>query len=193
MRKGSTVLGLILASVPSIALAKGGEVMSFVGSTQMWTLITFIVVLLVLWKFAWGPIAKSLQEREERIRKAIADAEEAKNKAEALEKQFEEKLDSARSEAEAIIKEGREDAVRVKEKYAKEQRAEGEAMKQRALNEIDLAKAKAVEEIRQEARSLSIEIARKVLEREVSAQDHAALVDQALAGYGKVVEEAEEG
>lgn len=194
MKKGPFWAGLILASLPSVAWAAGsGGVMDFVKSTMFWTWVTFICVLLIMWKFAWGPIAKSLQDREERIRKAIADAEEARKKAEELEKQFEDKLEHARSEAEAIIKEGREDAVRVKQKYEQEQRAEAEAMKERALTEIELAKGKAVEELRQETRTLSIEIARKVLEREVSSQDHASLVEQTLAGYDKAVTEAEEG
>ena len=194
MKSGSFWAGLILASLPSSALAaEGGGVMDIATSTMFWTWVTFIVVLLIMWKFAWGPIARSLHDREESIRKAIADAEEAKKKAEELEKTFQEKLEGARAEAEAIIREGRDDAVRVKEKYEKEQRAEANAMKDRALNEIELAKGKALEEIRQEARTLSIEIARKVLEREVSAQDHTALVDQALAGYGKAVEGEQEG
>ncbi len=193
MRNGSFWAGLSLASLPSVAFASGGDVMAIVGSTMFWTWITFIVVLLIMWKVAWGPIAKGLQDREEHIRKAIADADEAKKKAEELVKQFEEKLEGARSEAEAIIREGRDDAVRVKEKYAQEQRAEAEAMKDRALNEIELAKGKALEDIRQEARSLSIEIATKVLEREVSAQDHAALIEQTLAGYAQSVEGEQEG
>ena len=184
------LIGLAMAGAPAMALA-GEGVMNFTRSTMFWTWITFGVVLAVLWRFAWGPILGSLQKREEGIRRAIADAETARRDAERVREELEDRLEKARAEAEAIIREGREDALRVKERYERDQRAEGEAFKQRALNEIELAKGKALEEIRQEARALAIQIARKVLEREVKAADHEALVEEALAGYDRAVKEME--
>ena len=179
------------ALLPATAIAAEGGVMDFSPGTMFWTFVTFAVVLGVLWKFAWGPLLKSLEAREKGIRDAISDAEKAQAEAQRLQAEFEEKLEKARAEAEAIIKEGRDDALKVKEKYEKAQRAEGEALKQRAINEIELAKGKALEEIRQEAKSLAIEIASKVLEREVSEQDHEKLVQEALDGYDRAVQEME--
>lgn len=199
MRNQRLLLGLVLLGIawllvaaPALAGEGGkGGVLSFTKTTMFWTAATFVVVLLILWKTAWGPILASLQERENKIRQAIEDAEKSAARAEELKKELEDKLEHARSEAEAIIKEGRDDAQRVKEKYEKEQRAEAEALKKRALNEIELAKGKALEEIRQEARAVSIEIATRVLEREVNAKDHEALVEETLAGYDRSVREME--
>lgn len=191
MRRATFWIAAAFAYFPAAAYAGEGDVLSFNMKLMIWTAVTFFVVLAVLWKFAWGPLIGSLEKREKRIRDAIADAEKAQANAEKLQKEFEEKLEKARAEAEAIIKEGREDALRVKQKYEKEQRDEGEALKQRALNEIELAKGKALDEIRQEARSLAIEVAAKVLEREVSAKDHDRLVQEALEGYDRAVREME--
>ena len=190
MRNAAFWLGMTLAFIPTPVFAAEG-VISFNTKTMIWTAITFLVVLAVLRKFAWGPLIASLETREKKIRDAIADAEKAQEDAEKLKGDLEARLEKARAEAEAIIKEGRDDAVRVKEKYEKEQRQEGEALKQRALTEIDLAKGKALEEIRDEARSLSIQIAARVLEREVSEADHEKLVQEALEGYDEAVREME--
>lgn len=193
MRRTVGWIAAALAMLPATASASEGGVMDFNLKLMIWTAVTFVVVLLVLGKFAWGPLIGSLEKREKRIRDAIADAEKAQAEAEKLQKDLEEKLEKSRAEAEAIIREGREDALRVKQKYEKEQREEGEALKRRALTEIDLAKGKALEEIRQEARSLAIEIASKVLEREVSGKDHERLVEEALEGYDRAIREMEEG
>lgn len=191
MTKVSIFAGLALAMFPALALAAEEGVIAFHKSTMFWTVVTFGIVLAVLWKFAWGPLLGSLEQREKKIRDAIEEAKKAQEAAEKLKVDLEERLEKARAEAEAIIKEGREDALRVKQKYEKEQRDEGEALKQRALTEIDLAKGKALEEIRQEAKSLAIEIAARVLEREVKEQDHERLVQEALEGYDRAVREME--
>lgn len=192
MRLASILTALILGLSPSAAsAAEEGGLIAFNPSVMFWTVVTFIIVAVVLRMFAWGPILEQAALREKRIRDAIADAEKAQEEAKRLQEEFEERLEKARAEAEAIIKEGRDDALKVKEKYEQEQRAEGEALKRRAINEIDLAKGKALEEIRLEAKTLAIEIASKVLAREVSGEDHERLVEEALEGYDRAVRDME--
>ncbi|MCZ6691342.1 MAG: F0F1 ATP synthase subunit B [Planctomycetota bacterium] len=192
MRLASILTAFILGFSPAAAsAAEEGGLIAFSPGVMFWTVVTFIIVAVVLRMFAWGPILEQAALREKRIRDAIADAEKAQKESKRLQEEFEERLEKARAEAEAIIKEGRDDALKVKDKYEQEQRAEGEALKQRAINEIDLAKGKALEEIRLEAKTLAIEIASKVLAREVSGEDHERLVEEALEGYDRAVRDME--
>ena len=94
----------------------------------IWTLITFIAVLFVLGKFAWGPILAALQKREEFIRNSLAEAKKDREDAQAELRKIEERLASARDEAGAIIEQGRRGGEEVKRAAQQEARQEAEAM-----------------------------------------------------------------
>ena len=148
--------------------------------TAVTTLVIFAVLLAVLGKFAWGPIADGLRKREDRIRKDIADAEAARLRAEGTLKEYQKQLATAEQKVREMIA----IASREGEKVAAEIRAKGqteaEEAKERAKREIEAASKQAVAEIYQKAAELSTSIAAKILKRNINAEDQRELVERSL-------------
>ena len=101
MKHVLTFAAILLSAAPVLASGAEGGANPFAGDvgTAIWTVVIFAVVLLVLGKFAWGPILDGLQSREEFISDSLAKAKEDREAAEARLREYEEKLSSARAEA----------------------------------------------------------------------------------------------
>ena len=153
--------------------------------TLIWTAVTFIVLFGALAVFAWPKILTALREREEKIAGDIEGAEKARTEAEARLTALEGRLDEAKAEANAIIDEGRSDAENLRNEILADGRKEVDALRSRVAREIELAKDKAVDELRKEAIELSFELARKVLEKAIEPKDHVELVDRFIAEFDK--------
>jgi F-type H+-transporting ATPase subunit b len=146
----------------------------------IWTIITFLVLLAVLAKFAWGPLLKALDARHQSIRAALDDAQRAKQELERLEQESAQIMRKARSEAEAIITASRTDAERLREEMRQKARSEAEGIVRNAEQQIQLETARALQQIRSEAVDLSVQIASKILQRNVSREDNERLIQETL-------------
>jgi F-type H+-transporting ATPase subunit b len=146
----------------------------------LWSIFIFLVLMGLLWKFAWGPIMEALEKREHNIQHKIDEAE--KKNAEALAKlaEYEKKLNAAKDEASAIIEQGKKDVTRIKEDILAEANKESAKTLERAKREIELAKESAVVELREKTIALTSQMATKILEREVKPDDHRRLINEAL-------------
>src|ERR1043166_5601797 len=109
MRKLLTVALVALAAAPLYAADEGAPLSPFAGNlgNAVWTLAIFVIVVVVLGKFAWGPVLSLLQQREQFIHKSLSDAKRDRDEAEARLKDYAAKLQSAQAEAVAIIEEAR--------------------------------------------------------------------------------------
>jgi len=136
-----------------------------------WMLITFLILLFLLKKFAWGPILSAVTSREESIKNALESAEEAKKEMQNLKADNDKLLKEARAEREAMLKEARE----IKDKMiadSKEQaKAEGDKIIKQAQETIESEKKAAGADIKNQVAELSVSIAEKVLKEELSAKD----------------------
>lgn len=146
----------------------------------IWTILTFLVLFGLLAKFAWKPILEMLESREETIRKSLEDAQKARQELERLNKESAQMIAAARQEADAIVTRSRADAERLKEELKQEARTEAAAIVRNAERQIQLETGRAVEQIRHEAVDLSIAIASKLIGRNLSKEDNARLIDDAL-------------
>ncbi len=174
----------VLMTAPAFAAEHGGgEPNVFAGDigNAIWTIVIFLLVVLVLGKYAWGPILKSLQAREDFIRESLEKAKRDRDQAEARLKEYESQIANARAEATAIVEEGRRDAEAVKRTIEETARAEAEKMVVRARTEIQIATDTAVKDLYTLSARLATGIAAKILEREISAQDHERLISESLA------------
>jgi F-type H+-transporting ATPase subunit b len=183
------LISLTLLAVPAMAAQAehgegGGENNIFAGNVgnMIWTLVIFLLVVLVLGKFAWGPILTTLQARESFIHEALATAKRDRDEAEARLRQYEERLAQARAEASAIVDEGRRDAGVVKQRIEEDARREAEKMIERARREIQIATETATKELYLLSARLSTEMAGKVIGRELTPQDHERLIAESLDG-----------
>jgi F-type H+-transporting ATPase subunit b len=146
----------------------------------IWTIVTFLVVLVVLRLTAWGPMMKALAERESRISGAIADADRIKAEAESLLARYETLLDKAKDEARGILDEARRDGLVLRDGIRDKAHAEAEEFKARAHREIELAKDGAVKELWDQAAALSTELATRILGRTLDAGDQERLVRELI-------------
>ena len=147
---------------------------------MIWTIVTFLVVLTILRFTAWNPLMNALAEREKSISGAIEDAQRIKSEAETLLAQYETRLDKAKDEAQAILEEARKDGIAVQEDFRARAQKEAEEFKERARKEIELAKDAALQDIWNEAASLSTELATRILGRSLDGSDQERLVRELI-------------
>jgi len=156
------------------------SIMNVDPGVMVWTVVTFVVLLVVLRFTAWKPLISALEAREQRIREAIAEGDRARSEGVALLAQYHEQLEAAKVEAHQIIDEGKADALRVHQEILDKARAEAEEWKQRAHRELDLAADQAKKELWEETTRLSLLLAERILQRELNAADHKDLVQESL-------------
>jgi F-type H+-transporting ATPase subunit b len=146
----------------------------------IWTIVTFLVLAAVLAKFAWRPLLEALENRQAAIRKALDDAQQAKQELERLHEQSAQILREARVEAESIISRSRGDAERLREEIKQKARGEADTIVKGAERQIQLETGRALQQIRREAADLSVMIASKIIQRNISKEDNQRLIDEAL-------------
>jgi F-type H+-transporting ATPase subunit b len=146
----------------------------------IWTILTFLVLLGLLAKFAWRPLLQALDSRQAAISKSLEDAQQAKLELERLQRESAQIIREARVEAESIVSKSRSDAERLKEEVKQTARAEAATIVQNAERQIELETQRALQQIRHEAVDLSVMIASKLIQRNLSKEDNEKLIDEAL-------------
>ena len=146
----------------------------------IWTIVTFLVLLTLLAKFAWTPLLEALETRQNAIRKSLDDAQQAKVELERLNVESGHIIQRARVDAEAIIAQSRSDGDRLREEIRAKARTEADHIVKNAERQIQLETSRALEQIRREAVDLSVMIASKIIQRNLSREDNQRLIDDAL-------------
>ncbi|HEY6356393.1 MAG TPA: F0F1 ATP synthase subunit B [Burkholderiaceae bacterium] len=170
-----------IAAVPAPSPEAANNVFAGDVGNALWTVVIFVLVLVVLGKFAWGPLLAGLQAREAYIREALETARRDRQEAESRLREYEEKLAASRTEATAIIDEGRRDAEAVKRKIEEHARQESAKMIERARREIDAAAAEATRQLYALSAHLATELAARIIGRELDAKDHERLIEESIA------------
>jgi F-type H+-transporting ATPase subunit b len=182
MKKLLIVAVLALTALPVHAAEEAEALSPFAGNlgNAIWTLTIFVIVVIVLGKFAWGPVLGLLQQREEFIHRALADAKRDRDAAEASLKEYTAKLQSAHLEAAALVEDARRDGERLREEIRQRAKGEADKMITNAQRQIQLETGRALEQIRREAVDLSVLIASKIIQRNLTKEDNERLIDEAL-------------
>ena len=153
---------------------------------QLWTLVAFVVLLVLLTKFAFKPIAQALDRRGEAIKKSIEDAEKQRAEAKKLMEDYQKQVADARNEAGKIMEEARQLGERVRKEVVEKANSEASAVAQRAQEEIQRQKEKGIQEMKDTVAALSVQIASKVIEKEVNEATHRQLVENLIKDLGKI-------
>ena len=146
----------------------------------IWTILTFLVLLTLLAKFAWKPLLEALEVRQQGIRKALDDALAAKQELQRLEQDAAQMMRKARAEAEVLITQSRADADRLREEIRQKAKADAEGIMRNAERQIQLETGRALQQIRSEAVDLSVMIASKIIQRNITKEDNERLIADAL-------------
>lgn len=151
-----------------------------------WQTIVFLVLLFLMAKFAWKPILSSVRNREESINEALASAENARKEMQNLKSDNEQLLIQARAERDAILKEARELKEKTIASAAEESKAKADRIVADAMRSIELEKQSAMAELKNQVATLSVEIAEKVLRKELSSKDEQRQMIEKMLGDAKL-------
>ena len=146
----------------------------------IWTIVTFLVLLGLLAKFAWRPLLQALENRQQSIIKSLDDAKKAQQELERLHAESAEMIRQSRVEAEAIVARSRGDAERLREEMKQKARMEADGIVKAAQRQIQLETSRALQQIRREAVDLSVMIASKLIRRNLTKEDNERLIAEAL-------------
>jgi len=146
----------------------------------VWTILTFLLLVFVLAKFAWKPLLKMLQDREDMIRSSLEDAEKAKSELERLNEESEEIMAKARSEAQSILADGKAAAEKVKDGIIAKSKEQANKIREDAGNQIQVEKDKAISEIKEEVVNLTLSVAEKLIQKNLSDADNKSLIEESL-------------
>jgi F-type H+-transporting ATPase subunit b len=143
----------------------------------IWTIVTFLVLVALLAKFAWRPLLEALETRQASIRKSLDDARQARQDLERVHAESAKLLNEARTEAEAIMSRTRSDADRFREELKQKARTEAAVIVKNAERQIELETSRALQQIRHEAVDISVAIASKLLQKNVTREDNERLIE----------------
>ena len=146
----------------------------------IWTILTFLVLLALLAKFAWKPLLQALEGRQERIRRSLEDADKARQELERLQQESAKIMQQARIEAESIVAQTRADADRLREELKQKAKEEADNILRNAQQQIQLQTRQAIQQIRHEVADIAVLLASKLLERNLAKEDNARLIDDTL-------------
>ena len=154
-----------------------------------WTLIAQICNLLLqmylIKRFLFKPIKRILAKRQEKADADIRAAEQAKKEAEEIKASYEQNIAEAREKAGAIMSNAQKTADAESEKIIAEANRQAAAMKEKASREIEQEKRQAVREIRDDIGGIAVDLAEKVIERELNEEDHRKLIDEYIRNVGE--------
>ena len=152
--------------------------------TMLFAWLNLLILYLFLKKLAFKPLKNMIDSRQKEVDDMYSDAEKSKSEAEKMKEEYEDKLSRANEESEEILKSAQRRALLKEEEILKEANAEAARTLERAEEQIALEKKRALNEVKDEVSEMAIGIASAVIERDVSADEHKALIDDFINNIG---------
>ncbi|MDD2956472.1 MAG: F0F1 ATP synthase subunit B [Oscillospiraceae bacterium] len=153
-----------------------------------WTMVmqwgNLLIIFLLMKKFLFKPIKAVLAKREEEIGKMYSSAETAETEAKAMKEEYEARLSSAKEEAGEIVRTATQKAQQRGDEIVGEAQRQAAFLKEKAQADIAQEKKKAINEVKNDISGIAVDIASKVVEREISAKDHEALIEEFISNVG---------
>lgn len=150
-----------------------------------WEVVSFAILLWILWKFAFPPILQTLEERERKIRESLEQADRQRAESEQKMLEHEARFKAASRQAEAVLEGAKERAQRVMEENEQRMKVETQRYKEDATREIEQERRRAIQEIRNQTTAIALLVAEKVVGRSLTDADHQRMADEALASVAK--------
>ena len=160
---------------------------SFVGVNPWTALFTFcnmLITFAVLRYFLFKPVKQMIDDRQKEIDQMYADAAQAKQKAAQLEAEYQQHLKSMKAEQDTMLREATARAQKREEEIISAARTEAQALRTAAEAEMAQERKKAVNDLKNEIGGMAVDIASKVVEREINQKDHQALIDEFIRNVG---------
>jgi F-type H+-transporting ATPase subunit b len=150
----------------------------------VWFTLAFIVLFVLMWKYGLPPVQKAMNERSEKIRGNLEEAEQVRNDAQEILKQYKSQLAEARDESNRIIEEARETAEHVRRDMIERAEAQVAELRERSREEIRAAQERATSELQQRVGTLAIELAERVVEQSLNRDANMRLIERYIEQVG---------
>ena len=157
----------------------------FFSSLIFWEFLSFGILFLVLWKYAFPPILQTLDERERKIKESLEQADRHRAEAEQKMQEYEAKLKTASKEAETVLAAAKDRAQRIMEENEQRLRTETQRSKEDAAREIDQERRRAIQDIRNQTTEMALLVAEKVVGRSLNDADQKRMADEALSAVAE--------
>jgi F-type H+-transporting ATPase subunit b len=161
-------------------LVASNALIKVVPGLMIWTIVAFLVTLFVLKKYAFGPIQQTIDERRERIRRSIDEAEEARSEARRLLQEHRELIAQARGQGEQILIEARKVAEAQRQRVKEETEADRQRRLEETKRQIEAETKRALQQIRAEVAELTLIATTKVTGKVLDDEDHRRLIEDAV-------------
>jgi F-type H+-transporting ATPase subunit b len=155
-------------------------------STAIWAVINFLVILALLYKFAYHPVMNFMDNRSKEIADNISEAERGRTEAESLLREYKEQIAGARQEAQEIIAKAAKAGEEERSAILAQSRNEATALLERARQEIRREKDEALLDLRREVSALAVMAAERILSRNINEEDNKRIVDDFLNEVGEI-------
>ena len=167
-------------------MAEHQELVTLIPWTFIAQILNLFIQMLLIKKFLFKPIREVLEKRKAKADSVISEAAKTREEAEAMKAEYEENIAAARDKASDILANAQKTATLKSEEIIREASEAAVSMKAKAERDIEQENRKAVNEIKDEIGNMAMEIAGKVIEREISEEDHTKLIDEFIEKVGEV-------
>ena len=151
----------------------------------IWTWATFLVLLAVLYKVAWKPLVKIIEDRENAIEENLRNAQQDREHSETLLKEQEAKLTKTHEEVKAILEDSRQLAEKTKKEITEQAKSDAEKLLNRGKAELEREKSDALNSLKKEISSLVIKASSKVIGEALDEKKHQNIIEQSIKELGK--------
>ena len=162
------------------------QILNPMTSTIFWSIVVFVILVIVLWKFVLKPVNNMISKRQEEIREKIDDADRKSLDASKYLEEQKKSIDKSRIEAKKIIDEGKEAARKIKEEIESQASEKSKLMVEDALTEIRSEKDRSINEVKDEMVDIALSASQKMISKSLSEDDHKKLIEESLKDLGKV-------
>ncbi len=160
--------------------------MSIDPSTMIWSIINFLILLAILYKFLYNPVLNVLDKRKEEVANNLSHAEATRKQAEDMFADYRKQLADASAEADGIMAKANKAAEQAKNELISEARNEAAAITKKAQEDIQREKEQAMKEVRDEIAGLAVLAAGKVLEKSLTKEDHEKMINDFVVEVGNM-------
>lgn len=177
------MLAALLAEATTVNVQSRNPILPSVPE-MVWGIAAFLIVFLVMWKFAFPSVKKGMDARTERIRDTLDSADKARSDAQSVLDEYQRQLADAKNESNRIIEEARQTADALRRDLMAKAESEAAEVRARATQDIESAKDRAMAELRTQLTQLTIELAEKVVRHNIDRDANTALVDEYITSIG---------
>ena len=162
------------------------QILNPMTSTIFWSIVVFVIMVVVLWRFVLKPINNIITRRREEIREKVDSADRRNEEARQYLEQQKENIEKSRAEAKKIIDDGKDAARKIREEIEQKAGQKSRAMVEEALAEIRREKERSLNEVKNEIIEIALSASQKIVSKKLSEKEHKKLIEDSLKELGKV-------